>query len=376
MLRFVAVPYHVFLLTDSPLAVGLVGGFSAVPLIAFSLWGGVVADHVDRRKLLLWTQAGLTAVSAVLAVWTQMGLASVAFLYAMTAVGSTLSALDGPARQSMIPTLVERRQIPAAMALNQVLFQTAGVAGPALGGFAIARVGLEWAYAIDTFSYGAALLAVALMRTPPRSPGGGRPGWTSLIEGLRYLGGNKIILATMALDFIAMFFGWPRAMFPFFAERIHDVGPTGLGFLFAAPGVGALIGALCAGWVSAVRRQGAAVLAAVVVWGAAVTGFGLLRTAFPVALALLAVAGAADVFSAIFRGTIIQLSVPDHLRGRITAVNLMVVISGPRLGEVESGVVAHFTSPAASVVIGGLVTLAGVAAVMLLIPRLARYTTD
>jgi MFS family permease len=374
MLRFVAVPYHVYVLTDSPLAVGLIGLFQAGPLIAFSLWGGVVADAFDRRRLLLATQTGLAIVSVVLAVGTGAGVATVPFLYVMTAVGATLSALDGPARTSMIPALVGRELVPSAMALNQVLFQTASVAGPALGGVVLARFGLQTAYAIDAASYLAALLAVTLMRPPPRTSTGARPGWSSLVEGLRYLGGHKVILAMMALDFVAMFFGWPRSLFPFFADRVYDTGPQGLGLLFAAPGAGALAGALLAGWVSGVQRQGAAVLWCVLVWGAGIAAFGLLpANMFPLALFCLAAAGAADVFSAIFRGTILQLAVPDHLLGRLNSVNLMVVISGPRLGEVESGVVAELTSPRIAVVSGGIACAIGVIAVLVLVPSVVRY---
>lgn len=377
MLRFVAVPYHVYVITRSPLAVGLLGLFQAGPLIAFSLWGGVVADAVDRRRLLVVTQVGLLAVSLGLAFGTGAGVASIPFLYAMTAVGATFSALDGPARQSMIPSLVGRDLIPSAMALNQVLFQTASVAGPAVGGFVLARSGLQAAYAIDAATYLVALVAVLRMRTPARAPGGARPGWSSLVEGLRYLGGHKVILATMALDFVAMFLGWPRSLFPFFADRVFGVAEQGLGFLYAAPGAGALVGALLAGWVSRVRRQGAAVLWCVVGWGAGVGAFGLLpRGMFPLALVCLAVAGAADVFSAIFRGTILQLSTPDHLRGRLTAVNLMVVISGPRLGEVESGVVAELTSPRIAVVSGGVACVVAVVLAAVLVPALVRYRVD
>jgi predicted MFS family arabinose efflux permease len=372
-IRFVAVPYQVWLLTRSPLAVGLLGAFQAGPLLAFSLWGGVIADAVDRRRLLMATQAGLMATSAVLALGTAAGLASIWFLYTVTAFGAAFSAVDGPARASLVPTLVDRSQIPAAMALQQVLFQASGVIGPAAGGLVLARAGLAGAYWIDVATFTAALAGVTAMRPAPTARETTRPGFHSLLEGLRYLGGNRVLLSTMSLDFVAMFFGWPRAMFPFYSERIFHAGPQGLGLMFAAPGAGALLGALLAGWVSGVRRQGMSVLACVTGWGLAIAGFGMLRSAFPLALALLACAGAADVFSAIFRGTILQLSVPDPLRGRMSAVNLMFVIGGPRLGEVESGAVAGALSPQAAVVSGGLACLFGVAAVAIFVPELARY---
>jgi MFS family permease len=371
--RTVVVLYHVFVLTHSPLAVGLVGAFQAVPLIAFSLWGGVIADAMDRRKLLLFTQSGLILVMGSLAVGTFMGVATVWFIYVITGIAAVLFAVDAPARQSLIPTLVERRHIPAAMALGQVLFQTALTAGPAVGGVVIARFGIATGYLIDASTFAVALVATIFLKVPKSGRTKTSPGLRSLVEGLRYLRRDTILLSTMAVDFTAMLFGWPRAMFPFFAESVFKVGPEGLGLLFAAPGAGALIAALGSGWVVHVRRQGIAVIASVAVWGAAIAAFGLLRGSFVVGLFLLAVAGAADVVSAIVRGTIVQLSVPDQLRGRITAVNLMVVISGPRLGEVESGVVANFFTPRLAVVSGGVACLAALGIVAALVPKLIGF---
>lgn len=373
-LRYVAIAYQVYALTQSPLAVGLLGAFQAGPMIAFSLWGGVVADSVDRRKLLIVTQLGLAASSVVLAVGTQMGFASVGFIYALTAISAAFSAFDGPARQSMIPNLIERRQIPAAMALNQVMFQTATVVGPTLGGLTIANLSLAAAYWIDAVTFGAGLVAVAAIRGSSRKgPAVARPSLGAVVEGLRYLSKSRILWSTMALDFAAMFFGWPRAMFPYYAEEVFHVGPQGLGMLFAAPAAGALVGALLAGWVTRIPGQGKALLGCVALWGLAVASFGMLETMFPLALLFLAVAGAADVFSAIFRGTIVQLAAPDQLRGRITSVNMMVVISGPRLGEVESGAVSALVSPRFSVVSGGVVTMLFVVAIAALVPALAAY---
>lgn len=372
-LRHVVIAYHVYVLTESPLAVGLIGAFQAGPLIAFSLWGGVIADAVDRRKLILFTQAGLIAVMGGLALGTQLGIAEVWYIYLLTAVSATLFALDAPARQSLIPTLVERRQIPAAMALNQVLFQTSMVLGPVLGGLVLGRYGIAAGYWIDAATFAAGFLSAYLLRVSGRTPGGASPGFKSLVEGLRYVRGSQLLLSIMALDFVAMFFGWPRAMFPFFADKVFGVGEEGLGLMFAAPGFGALIGALSAGWVSRVRRQGAAVLGSVFVWGLAVAGFGALQSGFLLGLFFLAVAGAADVVSAILRGTMIQMAVPDHLRGRITAMNLMVVISGPRLGEVESGVVADVVTPRFSVVSGGLACVVAAALILFLVPSLRSF---
>lgn len=373
-LRLVALPYQIYVLTGSSLDVGLIGLFQAIPLLTLSLFGGVIADRVDRRRLLLVTQVGLTTVSLALALVTQAGLASVPLLYALTAVGASFSAVDNPARGSLVPTLVERRQLAAALTLNQALFQTAAIAGPAFAGVVILRLGIAGAYWIDAISFGAAILAVALMRVPGRPPAVHPPVLRSLGEGLGYLRSNRILLGTMSLDFLATFFGSPRALFPYYATRVFQVGPQGLGLLYAAPGIGSLIAALSAGWVPAVRRRGLAVLLAVTAWGLAIAAFGLMGAdLFVPALVLVALAQGADAISSIFRHTILQTVVPDALRGRLTAINQMFVIGGPNLGQVESGVVAGLVTPEFAVVSGGLACLAGVGAIAAFVPELAAY---
>ena len=276
-LRLVAVPYQIFLLTGSSLDVGLIGLFQAVPLIALALFGGVVADRVDRRRLLIATQIGLASCSLALAVGTQLGFASVPYLYAFTALGAAFSALDGPARGALTPSLVAREQLPAAMALNQVLFQTAAIGGPALAGVVIVAFGIAGAYWIDVASFLVAIVAVGALVAPPRElrahPAVGR----AIAEGLAHFRANRILFGTMLLDFFATFFGSPRALFPYYAARVFAVGPGGLGLLFAAPGIGSLIAALASGWTKGVRHQGVAVLVAVAAWGLAIVGFGLMN---------------------------------------------------------------------------------------------------
>jgi len=375
-LRLVALPYQVFLLTGSSFDVGLLGVFQAVPLLVLSLFGGVIADAVDRRRLLLITQVGLGGVSVALASVTQSGQASVPLLYLLTAVGACFSALDSPTRASLAPTLVERRLIRAAIALSQTTFQFALVFGSAVAGIVIARFGLASAYWLDVLSFAASFVAVWLMRTPPRTPTERQPVLRSLVEGVRYLGATRILLATMSLDFLAMFFGSPRALFPYYAERVFHVGPEGLGLLYAAMGAGAFVAAVVSGWTARVQRQGLAILAAVAVWGVAIAVFGFLdERAFVLALALLAIANAADVVSTIFRGTMLQLIVPDALRGRLSSINMMFVYGGPQLGQFESGAVAALWSPVAAVVSGGLACVASVIAVATWIPEIVRYRT-
>ncbi len=373
-LRLVALPYQVFLITGSSFDVGVIGLFQAVPLLTLGLFGGAIADAFDRRRLLLVTQTGLAAVTLILAVVTQAGVVSVPLLYLLTALGACFSALDSPTRASLGPTLVERRHIRAAIALNQTIWQLATVLGSVLAGIVIGRVGIAGAYWIDLLSFGAAFVAVWLMRTPPRAPTARVPVVRAVAEGVRYLGASRILLATMSLDFLAMFFGSPRALFPYYAERVFHVGPEGLGLLYASMGVGALVAAFASGWTERVKRHGRIILIAVTVWGASITVFGVLdERMFALACALLAIAAAADIVATILRGTILQLVVPDALRGRLNSINLMFVAGGPYLGQFESGAVAGLWSPVASVVSGGIACVAAVFVIAARFPELVRY---
>ena len=373
-LRLVAIPYQIYLITGSSLDVGLIGLFQAIPLISLALFGGVIADRVDRRRLLIVTQIGLAACSAGLAIGTQLGFANVLYLYAFTAIGAAFSALDGPARGALTPSLVAREQLPAAMALNQVLFQTAAIAGPALAGVVILTFGVAGAYWIDVASFVVAIGAVTALVAPPREIRIHPPVGRALVEGLAHFRANRILFGTMLLDFLATFFGSPRALFPFYADRIFAVGPQGLGLLFAAPGVGSLIAALTSGWTKRVRHQGVAVLLAVAAWGLAIAGFGPMNDGlFIPALVFVALAQGADTVSAIFRSTILLTVVPDYLRGRLVAISSMFFLGGPYLGQVESGVVADLVSPVFSVVSGGVATLLSVVGVALWAPEVISY---
>jgi MFS family permease len=277
-----------------------------------------------------------------------------------------------PTRAAVLPTLVRRESFPAAAALTQVVMQVGQVAGPALAGVIIARVGLAAAYWGDVATFGAAIVTILLMRPLPPEGGGTRAGLKSIAEGLRFLRGRRVLVGTFVIDLDAMVFGMPQALFPALGTTVFGGGATTVGLLYAAPGAGALVGALLTGWVAAVRRQGLAVIVAVLGWGVAIIAFGLVRS-LPLALVLLALAGAADVVSAVFRNTILQLSVPDALRGRLSGVHIAVVTGGPRLGDVEAGAVAALTSPRFSVVSGGVACVIGALLLARLIPEFARY---
>ncbi len=374
-ITIVALPFQVYQLTGSALAVGMIGLTQLGPLVLFSLVGGAVADHMDRRRLLVISQVGSMISSLLLLGGAMAGRPPLWFVYTASAVAASFSAFDSPARSAAIPNLVPRERLASAIALNQLLFQVNDVVGPALGGVVIAKFGLVWAYGIDAVTFLAALVTLGMMRPMPSSQEGPRPPVGRAVrEGFSYLRGRRVLQSTFIVDLNAMVFGMPRALFPVLADRAFGVGAAGLGLLYAAPGAGALVGALLTGWVRHVRHQGRAVLVAVAIWGLAIVGFGLsTRAPFWVALAFLAVAGAADVISAIFRSTILQSSVPDRLRGRLSAIHIMVVTGGPRLGDLEAGVVAQLTTPVTSAVSGGLACVVGVGMLAWLVPRFRRY---
>lgn len=371
----VALPFQVFQLTRSSLAVGLIGLAEVVPLVLSSVGGGPLVDRFDRRRLLLVTEVALAGTTSLLLVGALVGDPPVGYLYGVAALHAAISGLNWPTRSAIIPNVVSREQLPAAMALNQVLFNASTIVGPALAGLLIAQ-GLPWAYGTDLASFVGSISAAALLRPlPPAGAEGAeaRGGLGAVAEGFAYLRRQRLLVSTFVIDLVAMIFGMPRAVFPELAEEVFRVGAQGLGLLYSAPAVGALLGALTAGWVGRVRRQGLAVVVAVVVWGAGITAFGLSGDLFPLALLFLALAGAADVVSAVFRGTILQLTVPDALRGRISAVNMMVVAGGPRLGDVEAGAVASLVSPWFSVVSGGVACVLGALGVARWFPELRRY---
>jgi MFS family permease len=362
-MRIVAVPWQVFQLTDSTVAVGLIGLVEVVPLILFSIWAGAIADRMDRRKMLWRTQSGLIVTSLALAAVSVQESPSVTLIYVLTALSSALSALERPAFTSMIPAIAGEDRLTQATALRQVVFQTTQIVGPMLGGLMIAAFDISWVYVIDAATFIGANLA--LRWVPPAIPvNRSDASQLDLIkEGLGFAFRTPLILSIFLIDLVAMVFGMPRAVFPALAERVFEIGPGGVGLLYSAPSLGALLAALTAGWVNRVRRQGRAVIVAVAIWGGAITLAGLCLFSLPLTLIFLAVAGGADVISAIFRGAMLQAATPDPLLGRVSAANLMVVTGGPRLGDLEAGLVAGVAGAPASVVIGGIACLLGTAAV-------------
>jgi MFS family permease len=347
-------------------------------MLVASILVGPAIDRSDRRRILIGAQAGQAVASSLLLAGAVGGDPPLALLYVAAALNGALVSVALPTRAAMTPNLVGARSLPSANALNQVMWNTAAIVGPALGGVIVHQIGLAWAYGIDVATYVVALgFALALRpmrpeRDPASDPQAAASGVGAFLAGVRYLRGRPVLQSTFTVDIVAMVFGMPRALFPVLAvERFGDEAVVG--FLFSAVAVGALLGALGSGWVGAIRRMGLAILVAVGVWGAGIVAFGLSGDHLGLALVTLAVAGAADVISAVFRGAIQQLSVPDALRGRLAALNIFVVAGGPRLGDFEAGVVAVAFSPTVSVVSGGLLCIAGVGAIAAFVPRFARW---
>jgi MFS family permease len=373
----VALYVQVFAQTKSTTAVGLLGLSGFVGQVTGTLVGGSFIDARDRRRILLFSQVALAACAGVLLAGTAAGRAPLALLYGTNAAMWLVGSIEGPARSAMIPRLVGPALVPSALALYQALWQTVQIVGPGLAGILIAWRGLPSAYGVDLITYSALFLAALAMRPmPPEHDPVSATGWRAVGEGFDHVRRHRLLQSTFAIDLIAMIFGMPQALFPALAVSQFERGTAVVGILFAAPAVGALLQAIAGGWVKHVRRQGMAVIWAVIGWGAAIAGFGLVGDHLLAALALLAVAGAADVISAIFRSTILQVTVPDRLRGRLSGIHLLVVAGGPKLGDLEAGVVASWFSPVTSVVSGGLACIVGAGVVALAYPELRRYRAE
>jgi MFS family permease len=371
----VALPFQLYLLTGSPLAIGLLAVVQLVPLLTVTLVGGALADALDRRRLLIATQILLACCSLLLAGLAVLPAPPLPAIYLVAFLATAIGSVDQPTRGSLLPRIVARERFPAALALNQAGYQAASIVGPAIGGVLLATVGVAAAYFVDALSFSASILAAVMLRPVPVQGETRRPGIGAIVEGLRFARRHRPILGTFVIDLNAMVFGMPTALFPILALEVFRTGPEGVGLLAAAPAVGALLGALLGGWVGRIDRQGRAVFIAVAVWGLAIALFGLSTGSFALALLLLAVAGAADVISAVLRNTIVQLAAPDHLRGRLSSLHVAVVTSGPRLGDVEATSVAAAFGAQFSVVSGGVLCLLGLGLVAWRFPELLHHTS-
>ncbi|MCU1674209.1 MAG: major facilitator superfamily 1 [Frankiales bacterium] len=368
----VAVPIQVYEQTRSAAAVGFVGLAGLLPLIVFGLYGGAIADAVDRRRLVLMTTVGQAALSTVLLLQALAGLHSTALLYVVIAVQAALFSMDSPARSAFTPRLLPKELLPAANALRQVEFNLGVTIGPLLAGALVAGPGYSWAYGLDALTFTASIWAVASLPPMPPHGGGRRAGTASVLEGLAFLRTRPVLLMTFVVDLIAMVFAMPRALFPSIAHDVYGGGAQTAGALYSALAAGALLGALFSGWFGRVHRQGVAVLAAIVAWGVSIALFGA-TSSLAFGLLMLACAGASDMVSAVFRNAILQTAAPDEMRGRLGGVFIVVVAGGPRLGDGRAGLGAELVGVQGAVVAGGLAVIGLTAACAAAVPRFRQY---
>jgi MFS family permease len=366
-LTVVAIPYQVYRLTHSTLQVGAISLAQLFPFIAGALMAGPLGDSIDRRRLMLWT-AGLSVLtSAAMAFNASVRHPSLLVLYLVSSVAAGFMGFSSTARMASVPGLAGRSYVMAANAMMQIIFQLGVIIGPSLAGLLLG-IGLPLVFSLDAASFVVAFIATVAMAPIPPGERSGLTAWQATREGLRFLRTHQALQGVYIIDINAMVFGMPRALFPAMAGSVFGGGTITLGFLYAAPGLGALIGAVTTGWVNHVKRQGWAVILAVAAWGAAIAVFGLVDSLW-VALVMLAIAGWADVISAVLRNTILQTSIPERFRSRMSSIQMAVVQGGPRLGDMESGAVATATSLEFSVVSGGLACIAGAVIIGGLLPR-------
>jgi MFS family permease len=378
MMQGAAILWHIALLAPpgwKALSLGLVGLARIGPILVFGLWSGVVADAVDRRRLMLAAQITMMLAATALALVTAAGVASPWNILLIAGFGAAAGAADGPARQSLLPSLVPREHLPNAISLNSIVYQTASVVGPALAGVALASVGVAAVYAINALSFVATISAILLMRglPPTRPPERGAISVKSLGEGLRFVFGAPLLRATLLLDGIATFFCSATALLPLFAQDVLEVGPRGYGWLFAAPSIGAVLAsAVMVRLAGRIRRRGVVLLAAVAIYGLATVAFGLSRSFWLMFLAL-ALTGSADTVSAVLRNIVRQLETPDHLRGRMVGISMLFFMGGPQLGEFEAGLAAQWLGAGLAVVLGGLASLVSTGWIAWRSPALRAY---
>jgi MFS family permease len=372
----VALPYQVYTQTGSAFLTGLLGAAELGPLIAMALLGGALADRHDRRTVLLLDQIALVICAGALAALAFAGEPPVILLYVLGGLLAGFGAIQNVTRSAILPNLVEPERLRSALALSHGLFALTVVVGPGLGGILIGALGVGAAYTVDAVSCLAIVVTVLMMAPQPPHPAEHHEKIGRAIgDGLRFVRGNQALMGSFAIDLMAMTFGMPRALFPVLAVSVYGAGAEATGLLYASVSAGATVAALTTGWLAHARRLGLIVIWAVVVWGLAIAGAGLAGS-LALAAVLLAVAGAADSVSAVCRSTINQTVTPDAMRGRMSSVYSLVVTSGPRLGDVESGAVAGLAGPRFSVVSGGLACVAGAALVVVAFPALLRYDAD
>jgi MFS family permease len=372
-MHIAAVAWQVYELTGDPLALGGIGAARLILLVLLALGSGVLADALDRRRLLIVAQIAVMLCSVALALVSASGAISIWLIYGMTALSSAASTLGMPARQAIVPSLVPREHLASALSLNIIAWQLATILGPSLGGILIAKWDVATVYWVDAATYLAFIAALLLMRPRPIAGERRAISLAAALEGLAFVRHHTLIRSTMLLDFLATFFSAATTLLPLFANEVLQVGPQGMGLLFAAPSLGAVLASIILSLRGAGRRQGPLLLWAVVMYGLCTAAFGLSQS-FWFSLLMLAGAGAADTVSMVVRGTIRNLETPDEMRGRMVSVNMLFFAGGPQLGEIEAGIAARLLGGPLSVAVGGLACAVMSGVVAATTPELRRYT--
>src|SRR5688572_25620965 len=370
MVTYVAVPYQVFQLTRSSLAVGLVGVVEMVAILSLAFLGGALADATDRRRLLRLAELGQLACSLGLLFNASLAEPQTWAVFVLAGAISGLGAIQRPAMQGLVPRLVDREELTAAGAIDALVRTVGMIGGPAFAGLLLAGPGLEAAYAVDAASFAVSLVTVTLMRAVPPPAEAERPSLRRVVEGLRYARSRPELIGTYLIDMAAMFFGMPMALFPALAESYG--GSAALGALYAAPSVGAFLATVTSGWTGRIHRHGRAISVAAVLWGVAIIGFGLAPWLW-LALLGLAAAGAADMVSGIFRMTMWNQTIPDHLRGRLASIEMLSYTSGPLLGNAEAGAASALFGVRPAVMSGGVLCVVAVAGTAVALPAFWAY---
>jgi MFS family permease len=369
-ITYVALPVQIKQLTGSTLAVGLIGACELAPLVVCGLYGGALADWLDRRRMVLGCEAGLLVLAACLLANALLPHPLVWPLYVIAGLLAGLDGLQRPSLDALVPRIVAHEEMAAAVALGAMRWNLAAIAGPSLGGVLIATAGLPWGYGVDVATYLVSLALLARMRAAPPAEHAERASLAGIAAGLRYARSRPDLLGTYAVDLAAMMLAMPTALLPFVASDLR--APSALGLLYAAGSVGSLLATVLSGWISRVHRHGLGVIWAAAAWGLAIAGFGLARQVW-LAFALLALAGAADMVSGIFRATMWNQTVPDELRGRMAGIELLSYSLGPSLGQVRAGGVAAVAGVRGSIVSGGLLCTLAVGALAARLPAFVRY---
>jgi MFS family permease len=378
MMTYVVMPWQMYQLTKSSLAVGLLGAVEFVPMLLLAFVGGALADYVDRRRLILMTELATALCVGVLALNSILVQPRVWVIYVIAGLFAALNGLQRPSREALIQQLVPTEHMTAVAALHTLRFSIGAILGPAMGGFLAASVGPIITYSIDFITFSFSLITLWLINSAPRMVDAARPSLKSIADGLRYARSRPELMGTYLIDINAMFFGMPMALFPAYAESFGPfwIGPfqvaSAVGLMYATPAVGSLLATLSSGWTSKIQRHGAAVTLAAAVWGLAIIGFGLSHNLW-IALAWLALAGAGDTISGLFRMAMWNQTIPDRLRGRLAGIEMISYMTGPMLGNAEAGLVATLFSLRTSIVSGGILCTLGSGLLGVLLPAFWRY---